>query len=59
MLPPDIERSGLDFEPEGNAIRFGLLAIKNVGAGAAESIVAELQMDMIGRDEEENREGDQ
>lgn len=40
ILPPDIERSQLDFEPEGGAIRFGLLAVKNVGAGAAESIVA-------------------
>ena len=40
ILPPDVERSSLDFEPEGGAIRFGLLAIKNVGAGAAESIVA-------------------
>ena len=39
ILPPDVERSGLDFEPEDGAIRFGLLAIKNVGAGAAESIV--------------------
>ncbi|MFZ9976453.1 MAG: OB-fold nucleic acid binding domain-containing protein, partial [Candidatus Limnocylindrus sp.] len=40
ILPPDVERSQLDFEPEGGAIRFGLLAVKNVGAGAAESIVA-------------------
>jgi DNA polymerase-3 subunit alpha len=39
ILPPDVERSQLDFEPEGKAIRFGLLAIKNVGAGAVESIV--------------------
>jgi DNA polymerase-3 subunit alpha len=40
ILPPDVERSQLDFEPEEGAIRFGLLAVKNVGAGAAESIVA-------------------
>ena len=40
VLPPDVDFSGLDFEPEGEAIRFGLLGIKNVGAGAAESIVA-------------------
>ena len=32
--------SGLDFTVEGDAIRFGLLAIKNVGQGAIESIVA-------------------
>jgi DNA polymerase-3 subunit alpha len=40
VLPPDVDYSNLDFEPEGEAIRFGLLGIKNVGAGAAESIVA-------------------
>ena len=40
VLPPDIDFSNLDFEPEGEAIRFGLLGIKNVGATAAESIVA-------------------
>ena len=33
-------QSGLDFTVEGDAIRFGLLAIKNVGQGAIESIVA-------------------
>jgi DNA polymerase-3 subunit alpha len=40
VLPPDVDFSNLDFEPEGEAIRFGLLGIKNVGATAAESIVA-------------------
>ena len=40
VRPPDIEHSSLDFAPEGEAIRFGLLGVKNVGAGAAESIVA-------------------
>jgi DNA polymerase-3 subunit alpha len=39
ILPPDVDHSGLDFAPEGEAIRFGLLGVKNVGAGAAESIV--------------------
>src|SRR5207342_677231 len=37
---PDVHASGLDFTVEGDAIRFGLLAIKNVGQGAIESIVA-------------------
>jgi len=45
VLPPDVNRSGANFalEPsdEGEAIRFGLQQIKNVGAGAAESIVEE------------------
>jgi DNA polymerase-3 subunit alpha len=40
VLPPDVHRSGLEFTVEGQAIRFGLLAVKNVGQGAIESIVA-------------------
>ncbi len=40
VLPPDVYRSGLDFMVEGDAIRFGLLAVKNVGQGAIESIIA-------------------
>jgi hypothetical protein len=40
VLPPDVHRSHLEFTVEGDAIRFGLLAVKNVGGGAIESIVA-------------------
>jgi DNA polymerase-3 subunit alpha len=40
VLPPDIHASGLDFSVDGDSIRFGLLAVKNVGHGAIESIVA-------------------
>jgi DNA polymerase III subunit alpha len=40
VLPPDVHRSHLEFTVEGGAIRFGLLAVKNVGEGAIESIVA-------------------
>jgi hypothetical protein len=40
VRPPDVHASGLDFSVETDAIRFGLLAIKNVGHGAIESIVA-------------------
>ncbi|HUG48543.1 MAG TPA: DNA polymerase III subunit alpha [Candidatus Limnocylindria bacterium] len=40
VLPPDVHASGLHFTVEGQAIRFGLLAVKNVGQGAIESIVA-------------------
>ena len=39
VLPPDVHASGLHFTVEGDAIRFGLLAVKNVGQGAIESIV--------------------
>jgi DNA polymerase III subunit alpha len=40
VLPPDVHKSGLEFTVEGPAIRFGLLAVKNVGQGAIESIIA-------------------
>ena len=37
---PDINVSDANFTPHGNAIRFGLAAVKNVGHHAIESIVA-------------------
>ena len=40
VLPPDVHSSQLEFTVEGEAIRFGLLAVKNVGASAIESIIA-------------------
>ena len=40
VRPPDVHRSGLGFTVEGDSIRFGLLAVKNVGEGAIESIIA-------------------
>jgi hypothetical protein len=40
VRPPDVHRSGIEFTVEGEAIRFGLLAVKNVGQGAIESIIA-------------------
>jgi DNA polymerase-3 subunit alpha len=40
VLPPDVHASHVEFTVEGNAIRFGLLAVKNVGHGAIESIIA-------------------
>ncbi|MSS73427.1 MAG: DNA polymerase III subunit alpha [Candidatus Latescibacteria bacterium] len=39
-LPPDVNESGVLFKPTKGKIRFGLSAIKNVGAGAMQSIVA-------------------
>ncbi|NLF23614.1 MAG: DNA polymerase III subunit alpha, partial [Lentisphaerae bacterium] len=41
MLRPDVNRSAARFTPEGDGIRYGLAGIKNVGAGAAESVVRE------------------
>ncbi|MBI5306315.1 DNA polymerase III subunit alpha [Candidatus Wolfebacteria bacterium] len=41
VLPPDINKSFVDFTPEEKNIRFGLLAVKNVGAGIVEAIIDE------------------
>lgn len=38
ILPPDINISGRGFRPDGNAIRYGLDAIKGVGAKAVDAI---------------------
>ena len=45
VRPPDVHRSQVEFTVEGDAIRFGLLAIKNVGQGAIESIIAAREAD--------------
>src|SRR4051812_300366 len=39
VRPPDVLRSQVEFTVEDEAIRFGLLAVKNVGQGAIESII--------------------
>lgn len=41
VLPPDINKSDIYFRTEGNAIRMGMLAIKNVGEKALCEIVNE------------------
>jgi DNA polymerase-3 subunit alpha len=41
VLPPDVNKSGLDFTVEGEKIRFGLAGVKNVGQGAAQLIEQE------------------
>jgi DNA polymerase-3 subunit alpha len=38
ILPPDINESDLYFTPVGEAIRFGLAAIKNVGENTAKAV---------------------
>ena len=45
VLPPDINHSGLEFTIEtdsegGQAIRFGLTAVKNIGEGAVAALIA-------------------
>jgi len=39
-LPPDINRSGDVFTVEGENIRFGMAAVKNIGRGLIRSVVA-------------------
>jgi DNA polymerase-3 subunit alpha len=44
VLPPDVNSSDQDFTPAGeNGIRFGVCAVRNLGAAAAESIIAARQ----------------
>jgi DNA polymerase-3 subunit alpha len=40
ILPPDINQSDVEFTVDGSRIRFGLVAVKNVGESAIESIIA-------------------
>ena len=39
VLPPDVNASFWNFTPDGESIRFGLGAVKNLGQAAVESIV--------------------
>ena len=40
VLPPDINRSGIDFTPLQTSILFGLSAVRNLGQGAIECLLA-------------------
>lgn len=40
VLPPDVNESEFDFSVRGDSIRFGLLAVKNVGEATAKGVVA-------------------
>jgi DNA polymerase-3 subunit alpha len=43
VLPPDVNESGHDFVVSGGNIRFGLDAVKNVGAAAVDAVIAARQ----------------
>ncbi|MBI5094728.1 MAG: DNA polymerase III subunit alpha [Candidatus Hydrogenedentes bacterium] len=45
VLPPDVNKSYSGFTVEGESIRFGMGAVKNVGGGPVESIVSERDKD--------------
>lgn len=50
VLPPDVDKSYTGFTVEGAGIRFGMGAVKNVGGGAVDAIVAERDADGPFRD---------
>ncbi len=41
VLPPEVNKSGVGFTVEGTDVRFGLLALKNVGRSLIETVVKE------------------
>lgn len=41
VLPPDINESGLDFCASDDAVRYGFLAIKNIGRSFVDALLAE------------------
>jgi DNA polymerase-3 subunit alpha len=43
VLPPDVNESAANFTPVGDDVRFGLAAIRNVGANVVDAIVAARQ----------------
>jgi len=45
VRPPDVFKSSVEFTVEDEGIRFGLLAVKNVGQSAIESIIAAREAD--------------
>ncbi|RMF98003.1 MAG: DNA polymerase III subunit alpha [Candidatus Schekmanbacteria bacterium] len=45
LLPPDVNKSSAEFTIEGNAIRYGLAGIKNVGLQAIKSIIESREKD--------------
>jgi DNA polymerase-3 subunit alpha len=45
VLPPDINRSLVDFTPQGNTILFGLSAVRNLGLGAIEALLTSREQD--------------
>lgn len=43
VLPPDVNESDATFTPRGGDIRFGLAAVRNVGANVVDSLIATRQ----------------
>lgn len=45
VLPPDVNHSRENFTPAGEAIRFGMAAVKNVGWGAVQALIEAREKD--------------
>ncbi len=43
ILPPDVNLSGRDFTSDDSGIRFGLLAVRNIGASVVDNLIKERQ----------------
>jgi len=41
LLPPDINKSGANFTVSGDDLRYGLMAVKNIGRGLINALVSE------------------
>ena len=50
VLPPCVNHSHVDFQVEGDGLRFGLAAIKGIGASAVSAVVAAREIDGPFRD---------
>ena len=44
VLPPSVNESGADFQVAGDNIRFGLLAVKNIGQGFVDALTREREL---------------
>ena len=44
ILPPSVNHSNLTFSPQGKNIRYGLLAVKNLGEGLISKIISDREM---------------
>lgn len=47
VLPPSLQRSGYNFQIEGNAIRYSLLSIRNIGMATVTALLEEREKKMF------------
>lgn len=49
VLPPSLQRSGYNFQIEGNAIRYSLLSIRNIGMATVTALLEERKKKIVRR----------